>query len=111
MTDDLAWIGSERRKGSLVVTLAGEVDLSNAEQLQARIERILEPGVPLVIDLSAVEYIDSQGLRLLSELARACDAGSAGIELVAPRDTFAREVLELTRMRDELPVRDRLDSA
>jgi anti-sigma B factor antagonist len=109
VNDDLVQLQHERRDGCAVVRLSGEIDISNAEPLQERI-RILVEGSPLaVVDLADIEYIDSQGLRLVAQLSSRLGANGTRLELVAPPGTVARDVLDLTRMSDEIPVRDTLD--
>ena len=46
----------------------GEIDLSNARGAAASSRGV--EGAPVVIDLAEVEYLDSQGLRLVKQL---CD--------------------------------------
>ncbi|MER6398950.1 STAS domain-containing protein [Kitasatospora sp. NPDC059973] len=51
--------------GSPVLRAAGEIDLANAHELAAAIDRIPESDTPLTVDVSAVEYLDSAGLTVL----------------------------------------------
>jgi anti-sigma B factor antagonist len=106
MTDELAGLRREERDGVVVVHVRGEIDLSNAEELHGRIHREVR-GAPLaVVDLAEVEYIDSQGLRLLKRLSDQLAGEGARLEVVAPPDTIARDVLDLTQMGDDITVRD-----
>jgi stage II sporulation protein AA (anti-sigma F factor antagonist) len=106
MTDELALLRREERDGAVVVHLTGEIDLSNAEELQGRIYREVR-GVPLaMVDLADVAYIDSQGLRLLKRLSDQLGSEGAKLEVVAPTGTIARDVLELTRMGEDIAIRD-----
>ena len=47
-----------------VLAAAGEIDMSNAATFAAALDqaRQTNPGTPLTVDLTAVEYIDSAGL-------------------------------------------------
>ncbi len=70
----------QRADGTWIVTVAGEIDMSNAgvfrESLaQARVKAEESEG-RLVVDLQAVEYLDSAGLTALFACA-------PGIELIA----------------------------
>jgi anti-anti-sigma factor len=106
MSDELAMVQREVLDGVVVVRLRGEIDLSNVEDLHGRIHREVR-GAPLaVVDLSAIEYIDSQGLRLLKRLSDQLDAEGSRLEVVAPPDSIARDVLDMTRMSDDITVRD-----
>src|SRR5579863_3358983 len=55
--------GVEKRDGAIVVTLAGELDLYNAEDVRAALLECCadEPAV-LVLDLAEVTFIDSTAL-------------------------------------------------
>ncbi len=104
MSDELAQMRQESRPDGLVIWLSGEIDLSNIDRLQRTIDRASEGQAKLVLDLAAVEYIDSQGLRLITQLARKLDSAGTAFEIVAPPESVARSVLDLTGMSGELSV-------
>jgi anti-anti-sigma factor len=59
-------ISSALEDGTVRVSLEGELDLSCARQLEARLTAIDEQApARVLIDLSALEFIDSSGLRML----------------------------------------------
>ncbi|MEV0001894.1 STAS domain-containing protein [Micromonospora sp. NPDC050980] len=52
--------------GSRVLTVVGEIDMSNAATFGAALDEAVRPdGEPLVVDLTKVEYLDSAGLAVL----------------------------------------------
>jgi anti-anti-sigma factor len=106
MTDQFAQMSSELQGEQLIIRLSGEIDLSNADDLQPRIDRLVGNRREVVVDLAAVEFIDSRGLRLLNRLASTLAGKGATLELIAPPGCVARDVLDITRMSDEIPVRD-----
>ena len=106
MNDQLVVMEHERADGRLVVRLRGEIDLSNVEQLEQRLERAVEGFPAVVVDLSAIEYIDSQGLRLLTRLSRRLSTAGAELELVAPKGSIARDVLEMTGLSEDIAIRE-----
>ena len=108
MNDQLVRVDEDRTDGEVVVRVSGEIDLSNVDRLEQQLDAAVEGCTRVVVDLSAIEYIDSQGLRLLSRLANKLAERDATLEVVAPPDGVARDVLELTRMSDDIPVRDSL---
>jgi stage II sporulation protein AA (anti-sigma F factor antagonist) len=61
----------------VVVAVRGELDLATADGLNAALDRTWEaPEHPVVIDLSALRFIDSTGLRTLVAFhRRAAEAG------------------------------------
>jgi anti-sigma B factor antagonist len=91
--------GVDRRDGALVVSLAGELDLYNAEEVRSALRDALagEPGV-LVVDLEQVTFIDSTVLGVLIE-AVSMMGDRRGFRLAAPglEVTRALEVSGLDR--------------
>jgi anti-sigma B factor antagonist len=107
VTEPLATIEVNQDDERTVIGLVGEIDLSNASALGAEItgEVTGHTGV-VVVDLTEVAYIDTQGVRLLLQLAR-----QPGITLsvVAPPEGIAGQVLRIAGLNDHLQVRERLD--
>ncbi|HEX4746437.1 MAG TPA: STAS domain-containing protein [Gaiellaceae bacterium] len=54
----------------VVVTLTGELDLTNARELEERLEGAAPPDMLLVVDLSRVVFIDSAALHVFFKIAR-----------------------------------------
>jgi anti-sigma B factor antagonist len=76
--------GVDRRDGAVIVSLAGELDLYNAEEVRSALldACAAEPEL-LVIDLEEVRFIDSTALGVLIE-ARSRMADRKGFRLAAP---------------------------
>ena len=76
--------GVDRRDGVVVVSLAGELDLYNAEEVRSALLDACagEPKL-LVVDLEQVRFIDSTALGVLIE-ARSRMADRSGFRLAAP---------------------------
>jgi anti-sigma B factor antagonist len=108
MIDPTPLLRSEYEDGRLVILLSGEIDLSNAESLETRIGQAIQVAnvTEVVIDLTAIDFIDSRGLRLLTRISTAVAGRGAMLAVVAPPDSIARSVLDMTHMSDELAVRD-----
>ncbi len=80
-----------------LIEVEGRVDSSTAGQLGEVLNRQLERGSNLVVDLSKVEYMSSAGLReLVAALKRARTAGG-DVRLSAPSERVD-EVLRLAGM-------------
>jgi anti-sigma B factor antagonist len=74
--------------------LIGELDLSTADDLLGRVEdRLVEGRGDLVIDASALAFIDSTGVKALVDIARRLGAGRE-LVIVRPSPPAAR-TLEL----------------
>lgn len=67
MTTELTFATSERPDGVVVLALAGEIDMSNAETFEGALaDAHREAGTgSFVLDLTRVEYLDSAGLAVL----------------------------------------------
>ena len=98
----------EGANGRTVVRLSGEIDLANVDDLEARIGGAIAGEADVVIDLTAVDFIDSRGLRLLKRVSASVAGRDGTLVIVAPGSSIARSVLDMTGMSDELAVRDSL---
>ena len=89
-----------------VVAVAGEVDVSNADQLRAALDERLGAGAPeLTVDLAEVPYIDSTGIGVLVGAAhRVAEAG--GTLVVARPQRNVERVLGLLGVQADLNIRE-----
>jgi anti-sigma B factor antagonist len=97
-------VSVETNPGSYTVALRGELDIATADQLTAALDGVAPaPGERLVIDLTAISFMDSTGLRVLIAANGAATEG--GYELfIVTGDSPAKRVLELTRMDEHMQV-------
>jgi anti-sigma B factor antagonist len=102
--------GVDRRDGAVVVSLAGELDLYNAEELRGSLLDAIagEPEL-LVVDLEQVRFIDSTALGVLIE-ARSRMADRNGFRLAAPA-LEARRALEISGLDRHFHVHDTVAEA
>jgi anti-sigma B factor antagonist len=103
-------IGVERRNGAIVVSLAGELDLYNAEEVRSALLEACagEPDL-LVVDLEQVRFIDSTALGVLIE-ARSRLAERSGFRLAAP-GLETRRALEVSGLDRHFLVHDTVAEA
>ena len=66
---------AEIRNGICLVTLAGEFDRANVEQLRAEIRSCLEESSSVVFDFGAVTFANGGVLSLLYDVLEGLDAG------------------------------------
>ena len=82
---DLAHVVVRRRRDSCVATISGEIDMSNAEEIRTVLEdRLVEDASMYVIDLTATQYLDSAGLRMLFTIAERLRVRGRKLHLVVP---------------------------
>jgi anti-sigma B factor antagonist len=56
--------------GYLIISLEGELDIANADEVGRNLEPYLSDGAPSVVfDLGKLEFMDSSGIALLVEVA------------------------------------------
>ncbi len=85
--------------GVLVLTISGEVDMSNVDLLRQRLATILQPGTRnVVFDVGGLEFIDSSGLAVLVDVANHV----GGAKLRAPSRLVWR-VVDVTGLGELLP--------
>ena len=97
MMDALARIDVDRLPGGpITVTVSGEIDLSNASYLERRLDDAVELSADLVLDLTALTYLDSQGLRVLNRLVERHRSGLVGVTVVAAPGSVAGDLLSIT---------------
>jgi anti-sigma B factor antagonist len=107
-----AEIAVERRGGSVVGHLSGEVDMTNAGYLREQLlDSMPNDALALVIDISACRYLDSAAIEVLFDLSRRLGRRRQELRLVMPPDSPLRRVIELTEVGSAAPVHDSLDSA
>ncbi|HVS99833.1 MAG TPA: STAS domain-containing protein [Solirubrobacterales bacterium] len=87
-----------RQGGAWVITVAGELDLAVADQLEAAIDRVAADAVVLV-DLEPCEFIDSTAIALFVAARRRRRADGRQLAILRPTDQVKR-VLELTGLTD-----------
>ena len=82
-----------------VIELVGDLDGSTAPEAQAKILPLAEPGVKIILDMSAVAYMSSAGLRMLLVLYRSI-AGSGGKVLLVGLSSELEDTMQLTGFLD-----------
>jgi anti-sigma B factor antagonist len=102
--------GVDLRDGAVVVSLAGELDLYNAEEVRSALLEACagHPGL-LVVDLGEVRFIDSTALGVLIE-ARSRLTDRSGFRLASP-GLETRRALEVSGLDRHFLVHDTVAEA
>ena len=87
--------------GTATVTVLGEIDFSNADEVSRGIRDAVEEWAPptVHVDLKGATFIDSTGLGALIEGYRAAIEGASRMVVVNPTHSF-RRVLTVTGLCD-----------
>jgi anti-sigma B factor antagonist len=90
----------QRDDGVATIMVTGELDLATVPQLSAAVAEHDDAGL-LVLDLTAVTFIDSTGVRVLIEADHSC-AGSGSRLVVLAGDGPVRRLLGLCELDGRL---------
>jgi anti-sigma B factor antagonist len=89
-----------------LVRLVGEIDLANAPAIGREIAVNMNRSGAVLVDLTAVSFLDSAGVRLLDALVGDLDLAGTPIRLVVGETGPARMTLQLCAFRDDLMATD-----
>jgi anti-anti-sigma factor len=97
---------SERRDGEAVVlAMAGELDLGTVGDVERRLAELRDAQQPTVLDLDALTFMDSTGIRLL--LSAREDAQRTGWSFHVTRGSEpVQRLLTLAQVAERLPYAD-----
>ena len=77
--------------GTTVVAVGGEIDVYTAPKLRDRITELVADGVyQIVIDMEAVEFLDSTGLGVLVGGLKKVRAHDGSLELICNQDRLLK---------------------
>ena len=93
-------------EGIEVLRASGELDVTVVPAVLPRVPGMVAEARGVVLDLTAVTFVDSSGLRLIDRLARACAGVDAAFRVVAPPGSAGRRLLDLVDMAEGLAVND-----
>jgi stage II sporulation protein AA (anti-sigma F factor antagonist) len=85
----------KRLDGGVLISVIGEVDMTNAGRLESYVARQMSPGEPVVLDLGLLTFMDSNGLRALENLHAALREGGTALHLAGVHGISAR-LLQVT---------------
>lgn len=88
---------TREESGALVVSFEGDVDLQSSPDARKALLEAVGKGKSVLVDLSAVDYIDSSGVASLVESFQKAKMEHQKFVLVSVSDS-ARRVLELARL-------------
>ncbi|HEX8120582.1 MAG TPA: STAS domain-containing protein [Solirubrobacteraceae bacterium] len=102
-----------RDSGAFVVAeIAGEIDMSNADDLGRTMSgRLTNDSAGLIVDLSAVTYLDSAAIHTIYELRERLTSRALVLRLVVPPDAPTLLALRLTGVPDAVALFDTVAAA
>jgi len=97
-------------EGRLLLKLEGDVDLARCATIRKRLLGAVAQGKDLLVDLSAVTYLDSSGVASLIEAMQVANKNGTALRLFAASSQVMR-VFELARLDQVFPMHSDLDAA
>jgi anti-sigma B factor antagonist len=96
----------------VVARLTGEVDLSNAGSIESAIaEATPNQALAVILDVSALDYLDSAGIHLIYKLREKLRARGQGLRLVIPADSHSTDALRLAGVSQVVDTAQTLEAA
>jgi anti-anti-sigma factor len=100
----------ERRNGMTVLSVDGVVDLATSPPLEELISQLIDEGPKaLIMDLTAVSFLASVGLRILAETHER--VGGAGKFAVVATGPVTARPIQLTKLDEFLALYPTVDDA
>jgi anti-sigma B factor antagonist len=99
--------------GTLVVAVAGEIDLDTAPVLHAAVTAAIRQtaGAPCILDLTAVTFLGSAGLTALLDATRVSEARREPLRIVVDSNRPVIRPIAITGLDDVLTLYHRVEEA
>jgi len=91
-------------QGAATVFLSGEIDLESSPRARQTLLAAIDRGLPVVVDMGEVSYMDSSGIASLVEAFQKASAAGSGFSLVRVGGTV-QKVLALARLDKVFQIR------
>ena len=96
---------------SVIVAVEGELDIATADDLREHIEAAIEGHGPwLILDLSALDFMDSSGLNVIINAYRAVRDAEGALALAALNERVTK-VVRLVGLHRQVPVHKTVSAA
>jgi anti-sigma B factor antagonist len=95
----------------VVVAVEGDIDMKTAPDLEAHIDEVLDGGArAVIVDLTAVEFLDSSGLGALAAARNHAATTAAALAIVCSNPNLLK-LFRITGMDRVLTIHPDLDAA
>jgi anti-sigma B factor antagonist len=103
---DLTLTTREGADGTTLIAVGGEIDVYTAPRLRDRISELVAEGCyQLVVDMEAVEFLDSTGLGVLVGGLKKVRAHNGSLELVCTQDRLLK-IFRITGLAKVFAIHD-----
>jgi len=92
------------QNGWVRVRVEGELALDSSSELERAVEGELRSNSNVLLDLSAIDFIDSAGLRAMTALVRVAKGTGQKLRLSADLPAHARRLMEIVGLLPFVPI-------
>ena len=92
------------QNGWVRVRVEGELALDSSSTLERAVENELRSNSNVLLDLSAIDFIDSAGLRAMTALVRMAKATGRKLRLSSDLPAHARRLMEIVGLLPFVPI-------
>ena len=93
----------------IVFTFKGQLDAFSEKQFKTFVTNNIKNEIPLVIDLTKIDFVDSSGLGALVQTSKECKKLKLGFSVVG--NSRVAQTIKLVRLGDFLNLKSTLDDA
>ena len=98
------------REGTVIVRFSGDVDLQSSPEARKILLECVARRMPVLVDLSRVDYIDSSGIASLVESLQTARKSGGNLFIVSASEA-ALKVIELARLDKVFTICNTIDDA
>jgi anti-sigma B factor antagonist len=103
-------LSSERRDGTVIVTVRGDLDIVTSPGLDDCLGRARADTNRIILDLSAVDFLDTSALAVIVGHWKKLEAAGGSLALAGARYRYTK-TLWITGLADRLGMFDNVDAA
>jgi anti-anti-sigma factor len=96
-------IEEDRRDGTVILRLRGELDLASADAVAQRLDSHAAAGEPVLLDVDRLSFMDSSGLRVVLQAAETSRTSDWSFTLT-PGSEQVRNLFESAGVTKRLPI-------
>jgi len=96
---------------SVIVAIEGELDIATADDLREHVQQAMDAHGPwLILDLSALDFMDSSGLNVIISTYRSVREAGGALSLAALNERVTK-VVRLVGLHRQVPVHQNVATA
>ena len=103
-------LSSERRAGSLIVTIVGDLDLVTSARLDEHLAKTGPEASWIILDLTGVDFMDTNALAVIVNHWKKAAAAGGTLALAGARYQYTK-ALWITGLASKLPMYDTVNEA